>query len=62
MKNILNSASKLVFLLMTIAVIAGLFLGKVTSEQFIALATMTFAFYFGTRAKTDLPNTPTAQS
>lgn len=38
---------------MTIGVIAALFSNKINGEQFMSLATLTFAFYFGTRAKSD---------
>ena len=50
--EILKSAQKVVFVAMATAVIAALFLGKVTGDQFLALVTMVFAFYFAT------PNTP----
>lgn len=46
MKNIFNSASKLVFLLIAIAVIVGMFLGKVDAKDFMVLASMAFTFYF----------------
>lgn len=51
--NIIKSASKLVFLMITGATIVALFLNKINGEQFMSIATMTFAFYFGTRAKSD---------
>lgn len=44
--TILKSASKTVFLLMTVAVIALTLLSKVDPKDFIALASMCFAFYF----------------
>lgn len=44
--EILKSASKLAFLLMVIAVIGGLFMGKIDSKDFLTLASMAFAFYF----------------
>lgn len=44
--NILKSASKLVFVLMAIAVVAGLFIGKIESKDFLVLASMAFAYYF----------------
>jgi len=50
--EILKSAQKLVFIGMAGAVIAALFLNKVSGEQFLALVTMVFAFYFAT------PSTP----
>ena len=59
MSNILSSASKIVFILVTIALVVGMFVGKISGEQFIGLATMTFAFYFGTRAKGDAQTTTT---
>jgi len=53
--EILKSASKIVFLLMTIAVIAGLFTGKITGEQFLVLASMTFTFYFANKGDSNQP-------
>jgi len=50
MSNILKSASKLVLLLFTVAVIVGLFLGRITADQFIQIATMVFMYYFTKRA------------
>ncbi len=59
MNIISKSASKFVFVTMTLALIAALFTGKISGEQFMSLATMTFAFYFGTRAKSDTQDTTT---
>jgi hypothetical protein len=44
--KIFNSASKLVFILMALALIAGLFLGKIDAKDFIMLAGMAFTYYF----------------
>jgi len=44
--EILKSASKIVFMLMALAVVAGLFLGKIESKDFMVLASMAFAYYF----------------
>ena len=49
--KILESASKIVFILMTLATIAALFVGKVTGEQFLVLASMAFAFYFSNKGE-----------
>jgi hypothetical protein len=46
MEKIFNSASKIVFVLMALAVISGLFLGKIEAKDFIMLASMAFTFYF----------------
>lgn len=50
--NILSSASKIVFIAMALALIAGLFVGKIDPKDFIVLCSMAFAFYFVT------PNDP----
>ena len=44
--QILQSASKIVFLMVTMALIAGLFTKVVDPKDFIVLASMVFAFYF----------------
>jgi hypothetical protein len=46
MPNILESASKIVFLLMTLAVIVGLFTKILDPKDFMVLASMCFTFYF----------------
>jgi hypothetical protein len=46
MTNVITSASKIVFILIAIAVIVGLFVGKVDPKDFITLATMVFVFYY----------------
>lgn len=55
--NILNSASKIVFILMAVAVIGLTFLGKVDAKDFIMLASMAFSFYFASKGD---PNEPFA--
>lgn len=52
MKNIYSSASKLVFIAMTLAVIAGLFTSKIDPKDFMVLASMAFAFYFANKGET----------
>lgn len=46
MAEIFKSASKVVFLLLAIALIAGMFVGKVDPKDFITLTAMAFTFYF----------------
>lgn len=46
MNELLSSASKVVFILMAIAVIAGMFVGRIDSKDFMMLAGMAFTFYF----------------
>jgi hypothetical protein len=55
MMNILESASKIVFLLITVAVIAGLFVGKLDPKDFMVLASMAFTFYFSAKGDTTKP-------
>ena len=52
MQNILTSASKVVFLLMTLAVVAGLFTGILDPKDFMVLASMAFTFYFANKGDT----------
>lgn len=49
--KILESASKIVFILMTLAVILGLFLDKIDPKDFMILASMAFAFYFANKGE-----------
>jgi hypothetical protein len=56
MGELIKSASKIVFILMAIAIIAGLFLSKIDPKDFMILASMAFTFYF-TR-KGDNPELP----
>ena len=47
--NILESASKIVFILMAIGVIGLTFLGTVDPKDFLMLAGMAFTFYFSNK-------------
>lgn len=47
--TILKSASKLVFVLMALAVIFGMFTGKVDPKDFMVLSSMAFTYYFTKR-------------
>jgi hypothetical protein len=53
--EILKSASKIVFVLMTLATIGALFTDKVTGEQFLLLAGMAFSFYFSNKGEATQP-------
>lgn len=53
--KILQSASKLVFLLMAGAVVAGMFAGKVDPKDFMILAAMAFSFYFANKGENGQP-------
>lgn len=53
MKEIAKSASKIVFILMALATIAGMFTSKVDSKDFMVLASMAFAFYFSNKGETN---------
>lgn len=55
--ELLKSAAKVVFILMALAVTAGLFLGKIDAKDFMVLAAMAFTFYF-TAPRTGDPNQP----
>ncbi len=43
---ILKSASKIVFILMALSVVAGLFMSKIDPKDFMVLASMAFTYYF----------------
>ncbi len=47
--EILKSASKIVFILMAIAVVVLTFFGKVDPKDFMMLAAMAFSFYFANK-------------
>jgi hypothetical protein len=51
--KLLTSASKVVFLLLTITACGGFFLGKLESKDFMVLAGMAFAFYFSYKGNTE---------
>ncbi|MDO8469567.1 MAG: hypothetical protein V1738_06770 [Patescibacteria group bacterium] len=53
--DILKSASKVVFVLMALATIGALFLGKISGDQFLLLAGMAFSFYFSNKGDTTQP-------
>ena len=55
MKSIYSSASKIVFILMAGATIAGMFCGKVDAKDFIILASMAFSFYFANKGEPSEP-------
>jgi len=55
MENIISSASKIVFIMMTLGVNAALFTGKITGEQYMVLAGMAFTFYFANKGDSDKP-------
>lgn len=59
MNNILNSASKTVFVLMTIALIGLTAFKVVDAKDFIVLASMAFTYYF---SKVPTPSTSTTTS
>lgn len=46
MKDLLSSASKLVFILIAVAASTGFFLGLLSEDNFMILATGAFAFFF----------------
>jgi len=51
--KILESASKLVFIIMTVAVVAGFFLKILDPKDFMVLASMAFTFYFANKGDTN---------
>ena len=53
--KILKSASKIVFLLLTLTACAGFFLGKLESQDFMILASMAFGFYFSFKGDNSEP-------
>lgn len=57
MNNLLESASKIVFIMMAFGVHLALFTGKITGEMYMVLASMAFTFYFAHKGN---PNEPYA--
>ncbi len=55
MKSIYSSASKIVFILMAVATIVGMFYGKIDAKDFMVLASMAFSFYFANKGEGDQP-------
>lgn len=53
MNNILSSASKIVFVLMAISVVALTFIGVVEAKDFMTLCSMAFTFYFANKGNAD---------
>ena len=53
--KILNSASKLVFLLIALTACVGFYLGKLESQDFMVLASMAFGFYFSFKGDNSEP-------
>lgn len=50
--TILKSASKIVFILMAVAVVLLTWTGKVDPKDFMMLAAMAFSFYFANKGET----------
>ncbi len=59
MQNILSSASKIVFILVTIGLIVLTYLKTVDAKDFVMLAAMAYAFYF---SKAPIPDISTTTS
>lgn len=55
MSKIYTSASKIVFILMAIAVVVGMFYEKVDPKDFMILASMVFSFYFANKGDNGEP-------
>jgi len=53
--EVLKSASKIVFILMALATVGALFIGKITGDQFLLLAGMAFSFYFSNKGDSGQP-------
>lgn len=53
--EILQSASKIVFILMALAVVVLTFLRIIDPKDFMVLASMAFAFYFANKGEASLP-------
>lgn len=49
---ILSSASKIVFILMAVAVVVGVFANKIDPKDFVGLASMAFVYYFTRQQET----------
>jgi hypothetical protein len=55
MSKIYTSASKIVFILMAVATVVGLFYGKIDPKDFMILASMAFSFYFANKGDSSEP-------
>jgi hypothetical protein len=53
--KILQSASKIVFLALTVTACVGFFLGKLESKDFMVLAISAFTFYFSNKGDPAVP-------
>jgi hypothetical protein len=53
--EILKSASKVVFILMAVATIVGMFIERIDPKDFMILASMAFSFYFANKGENNLP-------
>ena len=53
--EILKSASKLVFVLMAVATIVGMFMGRIDAKDFLVLVSMAFTFYFANKGDSNQP-------
>lgn len=53
--QIYQSASKIVFILMAVATIAGMLLGKIDPKDFLTLVSMAFTFYFANKGDNSQP-------
>lgn len=55
MQKIYSSASKIVFILMALATVVGMFYGIVDAKDFMILASMAFSFYFANKGEGNQP-------
>ncbi len=55
MKKLLESAAKLVFILMAAASVAALFLGRISGEQWLLLASSAFTFFYTYKGNPEQP-------
>lgn len=53
MKDLLTSAAKLVFILIALTASIGFFLGMLSEDNFMILATGAFAFFFSYKGSSD---------
>lgn len=51
MANILTSASKIVFIILTVTACAALFTGHIEGKDFMVLAGMAYGFYFSNKGE-----------
>ena len=54
MKDLLTSASKIVFVLMALGAIGGFFIGMLSEANFMLLSGMAFSFYFANKGNGDI--------